>query len=184
MSNEISTWRMWVLKSIWAYVTQNMVRAFPGIEARSLKCEINPLPLQLRAFKWNRQALNTEPIPEARVRGSLVSRLYHADWFVAVDLLIFHILIIHNKDATGSRQLSPRPGWYGFAHALGTGQAVGWVGVPVPIAVKFATTWVACVAAVKRGRGNLGSREPREWSRALTPYPCPFERLPRRLQRG
>ena len=43
-----------------------------------------------------------ETIPGARVRGSLVRRLYHADWFVAVDLLIFHILMIPNKDAPGS----------------------------------------------------------------------------------
>ena len=35
-----------------------------------------------------------ETIPGARVRGSLVRRLYHADWFVAVDLLIFHMLMI------------------------------------------------------------------------------------------
>ena len=35
-----------------------------------------------------------ETIPGVRVRGSLVKRLYHADWFVAVDLLIFHILMI------------------------------------------------------------------------------------------
>ena len=32
--------------------------------------------------------------------------LYHADWFVAVHLLIFHILMIPNKDAPGSWQLS------------------------------------------------------------------------------
>ena len=44
-----------------------------------------------------------EPIPGDRVRGSLARRLYHADWFVAVDLLIFHILMIPNKDALGSR---------------------------------------------------------------------------------
>ena len=35
-----------------------------------------------------------ETIPGARVRGSLVTRLYHADWFLAVDLMIFHILMI------------------------------------------------------------------------------------------
>ena len=77
-----------------------------------------------------------ETIPGARVHGSLVRRLFfegkalgtrlgyimpgahqiwyapdHADWFVAVHLLIFHILMIPNKDA---------PGWFG------TGQAVGW----------------------------------------------------------
>ena len=44
----------------------------------------------------------------------------------------------------------------------------------------------ACVAGVKRGRGNLGARVcvgrgPRVWSRALIPFPLPFERLPRRL---
>ena len=44
----------------------------------------------------------------------------------------------------------------------------------------------ACVAGVKRGRGNLGARGrvgrgPRVWSRALIPFPLPFERLPRRL---
>ena len=43
-----------------------------------------------------------ETIPGARVRGSLVRRLYHADWFVAVHLLIFHILMIPNKDAPWS----------------------------------------------------------------------------------
>ena len=32
-----------------------------------------------------------------------VRRLNHDDWFVAVDLLIFHILMIPNKDALGSR---------------------------------------------------------------------------------
>ena len=32
-----------------------------------------------------------------------VGRLNHDDWFVAVDLLIFHILMIPNKDALGSR---------------------------------------------------------------------------------
>ena len=44
----------------------------------------------------------------------------------------------------------------------------------------------ACVAGVKRGRGsgNLGLRKhagrgPRVWSRALIPFPFPFERLPR-----
>ena len=44
-----------------------------------------------------------EPFPVARVRDSLARRLYHSDWFVAVDLLIFHILMIPNKDAPGSR---------------------------------------------------------------------------------
>ena len=38
-----------------------------------------------------------EPIPGARVRDSLARRLYHADWFVAMDLLIFHILMIPYK---------------------------------------------------------------------------------------
>ena len=56
-----------------------------------------------------------------------------------------------------------------------------------------------CVAGVKRGRGrgNLGAREhvgrarekgkepssllPRAWSRALVPFPFPFERPPRKL---
>ena len=37
--------------------------------------------------------------------SDLVRRLYHADWFVAMDLLIFHILMIPNIDARGSRQL-------------------------------------------------------------------------------
>ena len=39
------------------------------------------------------------------------------------------------------------------------------------------------MAGVKRGRGNLGARERegRAWSRALIPFPFPFERLPRRL---
>ena len=32
-----------------------------------------------------------------------VRRLNHDDWFVAVYLLIFHILMIPNKDALGSR---------------------------------------------------------------------------------
>ena len=50
---------------------------------------------------------------------------------------------------------------------------------------------LACVAGVKRGRGNLGARGrkernlssllPRAWSHALIPFPFPFERLPRRL---
>ena len=48
---------------------------------------------------------------------------------------------------------------------------------------------LARVAGVKRGRGrgNLGARGkqesllPRAWSRALIPFPFPFERLPRRL---
>ena len=35
-----------------------------------------------------------------------VRRLNHDDWFVAVDLLIFHILMIPTKDAPESRQLS------------------------------------------------------------------------------
>ena len=39
-----------------------------------------------------------ETIPGARVRGSLVRRLYHADWFLAVDLMIFHILMILNTE--------------------------------------------------------------------------------------
>ena len=34
------------------------------------------------------QALNIEPIPGARVHGLLVRRLYHADGFVAVNLLV------------------------------------------------------------------------------------------------
>ena len=91
-----------------------------------------------------------EPSPGARVRDSLARRLYrHADWFVAMDFLIFHILMIPDKDAPGSRDRClphsppqclrvcaeelwgrdccvPTPGWYGFAHALETGQAVGW----------------------------------------------------------
>ena len=33
-----------------------------------------------------------------------VKRLNHDDWFVPVDLLIVHILMIPNKDALGSRQ--------------------------------------------------------------------------------
>ena len=44
---------------------------------------------------------------------------------------------------------------------------------------------VAYVAGVKRGRGNLGAQErmglPRAWSRALIPFPFPFELLPRSL---
>ena len=53
----------------------------------------------------------------------------------------------------------------------------------------FSIPKVACVADVKkgRGRGNLGARErggrssllPRAFSRALTPFLFPFERLPR-----
>ena len=59
-----------------------------------------------------------ETIPGARARGSLVRRLFFegkapgtrlgyisADWFVAVDVLIYHILMIPNKDAPGSWQL-------------------------------------------------------------------------------
>ena len=47
---------------------------------------------------------------------------------------------------------------------------------------------LACVAGVKRIRGNLGARElvgllPRAWSRVLIPFPFPFARLPRRLRR-
>ena len=38
-------------------------------------------------------AVDMETIPGVRVRGSLVRRLYHADWFVTMDLLIFHILM-------------------------------------------------------------------------------------------
>ena len=38
----------------------------------------------------------------------LVRRLYHADWFAAVDLLIFQILMVPNRDAPGSRQLSAK----------------------------------------------------------------------------
>ena len=37
-----------------------------------------------------------------------VRRLNHDDWFVAVDLLIFHILMIPNNDASGSRQVSAK----------------------------------------------------------------------------
>ena len=46
---------------------------------------------------------------------------------------------------------------------------------------------LACVAGVKRGRGNFGARGrqesllPRSWSRALIPFSFPFERLPRKL---
>ena len=44
---------------------------------------------------------------------------------------------------------------------------------------------LVCMAGVKRGRGNLGARgllpPPRAWSRALFPFPFPFEPLPRRL---
>ena len=39
----------------------------------------------------------TEPIRGARVCDSFARGLYHADWFVAVDWLIFHILMIPNK---------------------------------------------------------------------------------------
>ena len=41
------------------------------------------------------------------------------------------------------------------------------------------------MAGVKRGRGRgiLGARE-RAWSRALIPFPFPFERLPHRLAGG
>jgi len=67
------------------------------------------------------QALNIEPIPGARVRGSLVRRLYHDDGFVAVDLLMSLIRTPLGRD---SCLLTPRR--YGFAHVLGTGQAVGW----------------------------------------------------------
>ena len=34
------------------------------------------------------------------------------------------------------------------------------------------------------GKGILGARETRGWSRALIPFPFPFERLSRRLGRG
>ena len=55
------------------------------------------------------------------------------------------------------------------------------------ISIVLAFSWGrACVTGVKRGRGNLGARGrvgrgPRVWSRALIPFPLPFERLPRRL---
>ena len=38
-----------------------------------------------------------ETIPGARVRGSLVRRLYHADWFLAVDLMIFQDSLLHSR---------------------------------------------------------------------------------------
>ena len=55
-------------------------------------------------------------------------------------------------------------------------------------------TSVACVAGVEREKGNFFAREgesypspssllPPAWSRALIPFPSPFERLPRRLKR-
>ena len=40
---------------------------------------------------------------------------------------------------------------------------------------------LACVACVERGRGNLGARES-VWSRALIPFPFPFERMPRKIE--
>ena len=78
---------------------------------------------------------------ELNLFQELVSTVHWSDgyimlpWFVAVH---FHILTIPNKEAPGSRQLSinarviwlcaclSTPGWYGFAHALGTGQVLGW----------------------------------------------------------
>ena len=68
--------------------------------------------LQLQAFnKIGRLSLinielNLFQELESAVHWSdLVRRLYHADWFVAMDLPIFHILMTPNKDARGSRQL-------------------------------------------------------------------------------
>ena len=54
-----------------------------------------------------------------------VRRLNHVDWFVAVDLLIFHILMIPNNDASGSRQVSAKArviwlcAWFRYWPGLG-----------------------------------------------------------------
>ena len=42
--------------------------------------------------------------------SDLVRRLYHDDWFVAMDLLIFHILMIPKNDAPTSTQLPANAG--------------------------------------------------------------------------
>ena len=59
--------------------------------------------------------------------SDLVRRLYHDDWFVAMDLLIFHILMIPKNDAPTSTQLPANAGVIALRmHVLGTCQAVGW----------------------------------------------------------
>jgi len=76
-----------------------------------LKCESNLLPLQnfellskIGRLSLINSELNLFQKLESAVRWSdLVRRLNHDDWFVAMDLLIFHILMIPNKDAPGSR---------------------------------------------------------------------------------
>ena len=59
---------------------------------------------------FERDYINTElnlfqELESAVHRSDLVIRLYLADWFVAVDLLIFHLLMIPNNDAPVSRKL-------------------------------------------------------------------------------
>ena len=70
-----------------------------------LKCESNPLPWKSEHLcKIGRlSVIELNLYPGAGVRGSWIRQLYHADWFVAVD---FHILMIPDKDAPGSRELS------------------------------------------------------------------------------
>ena len=127
---------MWVLKPTVSLRERKIWFAHAQESKHDLKCESNPLPFNCeplskigRLLKWK---LFQEP--ESTVHWSdgyflrekpwgrgwaiscqeLISIWYapdHADWFVAVHLLIFHILMIPNKDA---------PGWFG------TGQAVGW----------------------------------------------------------
>ena len=79
-----------------------------NVKAIHYPCNCKPLS-KIAGLSLINNELNLFQELETAVHWSdLVRRLYHADWFVAMDLLIFHILMIPNKDAPGSRQLPAR----------------------------------------------------------------------------
>ena len=110
---------MWVLKPTVSLCERKIWFAHAQESKHDLKCESDPLPFNCeplskigRLLKWKLfqepdgpQFIGQTAIFWGKSPGDEVG-LYHADWFVAVDLLIFHILMIPNKDAPGSWQLS------------------------------------------------------------------------------
>ena len=90
-------------------------------------CNCKPFSKIGRLFLFNIELNLFQELESAVHWSHLVRRLYHADWFVAMDLLIFHILMNPENDAPTSRQLPANAGVIALRmHVLGTCQAVGW----------------------------------------------------------
>ena len=110
---------MWVLKPIWAYVNAKCGSRMPGNRSTILNVKAIHCPSNCKPLSEIEQNLFQEP-------GSTV---YWSDGYtmlIVFSLCTFKYWRSLRRTPLGRDSCLPTPGWYGFAHALGTGQVLGW----------------------------------------------------------